>query len=77
MPLVFALVLIFLCLPLLFRLFWFLLKAHVVLIAIFLPAGLLLTSGRIHDVETYLVVSCVSGLVMLALLTRRHSRSSA
>lgn len=77
MALMFAIILFILCLPLIIRVFWFLLKAQVVLIAIFLPAGLLLSSGRIHEVETYLAVSCASGIVMLALLAHRRSRDAA
>lgn len=65
------------CLPIVFRVAWFLVKANVVLIALFLPAGLLLRHGRLHDLQVYLAVTALWGVVLLALMVRRRTAMAA
>jgi hypothetical protein len=75
-PLIAVLMLV-LCLPLLLRCIWFLVKAHVVMIVLFLPAGLLLRYGRLEDLELYFAVTAAwATLVLLALVKRRNARSA-
>ena len=65
------------CLPLVLRALWFVVKAHVALIALFLPAGLLLRYGRLEDVDFYLAITAVWGIVLLALMMRRRAAAAA
>ena len=76
LPLVLIAMLV-ICLPIVFRVAWFLVKANVVLIALFLPAGLLLRSGRLDDPQAYLVVTALWGVVLLAPMVRRRSAAAA
>jgi hypothetical protein len=65
------------CLPVVFRVAWFLVRANVVLIALFLPAGLLLRHGPLHDPQAYLGVTALWGVVLLALMVRRRAARAA
>lgn len=76
LPLVLIAMLV-ICLPVVLRVAWFLVKANVAMIALFLPAGLLLRSGRIDDLQVYLVVTALWGVVLLALMVRRRSATAA
>jgi hypothetical protein len=76
LPLI-AIAMLVICLPLLLRALWFVVKAHVALIALFLPGGLLLRYGRLEDADLYLAVTAVWGIVLLALMIRRRSAAGA
>lgn len=76
LPLVLIAMLV-ICLPIVLRVAWFLVKANVAMIALFLPAGLLLRSGWVEDPQGYLAVTAVWGVVLLALMVRRLSATTA
>ena len=76
LPLI-AIAMLVICLPLLLRALWFVVKAHVALIALFLPAGLLLRYGGLEDADLYLAVTAAWGIVLLALMIRRRSAAGA
>ncbi|HST58877.1 MAG TPA: hypothetical protein VLK84_09320 [Longimicrobium sp.] len=76
LPLVLIAMLV-ICLPVVLRIARFLVKANVVLVALFLPAGLLLRSGRLDDPQAYLAVTALWGVVLLALMVRRRSATAA
>ena len=77
LPLV-AIAMLVICAPLLLRVLWFLVKAHIVMIALFLPAGLLATYGGHSDVNLYLLVTATwATVVLLALVARRRAPAAA
>lgn len=72
-----AVLMIVICIPLLVRCVWFLVKANVVLIVLFLPAGLLVRYGRLEDMHLYFVVTAAwATIVLFALVTRRNARAA-
>jgi hypothetical protein len=58
--------------PLVLRAVWVLLLAHVWMVCLFLPAGLLLRLGPAEDMRVYAGVTVVWGLVLLWCRSQRR-----
>jgi hypothetical protein len=74
-PLLFVLVVLIVLLPVLIRIARFLLLAHVWLVVLFLPAGLLVRYGPSQDMRLFFGVTAAWSLTLIAYCIRVRMRS--
>lgn len=74
-PVLFVVVMLIVLLPLIIRIGRFLLAAHVWLVALFLPAGLLVRYGPSQDMRLFIGVTCAWSVALIAYRIRMRSRA--